>query len=201
MDLEKIKEYYGSLEDYEIENLAKNESAKLEADVIPLLVDEVKRRSLSEEFLEYIQSNEPLSDEEFKELINLVTNLPCPECGKSNGPLVGNYLRTLKSYVIFTVYRKDPVICSEEYMNKALKQALISNACFGWFGAGLLQYPFIIYGSLIDRKKTKELTQKIIPNFILENYAFLRLHKNEPSKIVEYIDNWNTKKPNQASLL
>ena len=30
------------------------------------------------ELLDYIESNEPLSDEECKELINLVTNLTCP---------------------------------------------------------------------------------------------------------------------------
>ena len=196
MDLQKVKEHYSKLEDYEIESLAINESAKLETDVIPILVEEVKKRSLSKECLDWIYaSNKPLGKEEFNELIEFVTNLPCPECGKPNGPLVANYLRTFKSYVIFTAYRKEPVICSEEYMNKALKQALISYASFGWFGLGLLRYPFVIYGSLQDMKRTKEFTEQIIPNFVVENYPFLRINRNEPIKVVEFIDKWNTEKP------
>jgi hypothetical protein len=46
MDLEQIKKNYAEFDDFKIEHLAKNEVGGLNPDVVPILVDEIKRRGL-----------------------------------------------------------------------------------------------------------------------------------------------------------
>ncbi len=69
IDLEQIKQNYSVFEDYKIEHLAKNEAGSLEPEVIPILVDEIKKRNLDVDLIKGIEAQtKELTEKEIQEI-------------------------------------------------------------------------------------------------------------------------------------
>ncbi|MDR0438047.1 MAG: hypothetical protein LBH22_07095 [Bacteroidales bacterium] len=107
MDLEQIKKNYANFDDLKIEHLAKNEVGGLNPDVIAILIDEIKKRGLDINLMNGIEAQtKELTEIEVNELKSKIINLPCPDCGQRSFPLSGSFIRTVKSFIIFTSYKK-----------------------------------------------------------------------------------------------
>ena len=194
IDLEKIKQNYSEFEDYKIEHLAKNEAGGLEPDVIPILINEINKRGLDPDLIQGIEAQtKELTESELNELKSKIASLTCPECGKKNGQLVGSIIRTVKSFIVLTSYKKVTVITCKTCADKKRKNAMISTALLGWWGIpfGLFRTPIALISSLTDKNKAEEISEGIITGFAIENIGEIRTNWEKETELVEFVGHIN----------
>lgn len=194
IDLEKIKQNYSEFDDYKIEHLAKNEAGGLEPDVIPILIDEINKRGLAPELIKGIEAQtKELTDSELNELKSKIANLTCPECGQTYGQLVGSLIRTVKSFILLTSYKKAPVITCKSCADKKRKNAMISTVLLGWWGIpfGLFKTPIALIATLTDKNKSEEISEGIINRFVIDNIGEIRTNWEKDNELVEFIGHVN----------
>jgi hypothetical protein len=194
IDIEQIKKNYADFEDYKIEHLAKNEAAGLEPDVIPILIEEIKKRGLDPDLIKGIEAQtKELTESELTELKSKIANLPCPDCGAKNAPLIGTLIRTVKSFIVLTSYKKVPVITCETCANKRRKNAMISTFLLGWWGIpfGIFRTPIALIQTLIDKNKRVEISDGILTVFAVENIGEIKTNWDKETELVDYVRHVN----------
>ena len=195
IDLNQIKQNYSEFDDYKIEHLAKNEAGGLEPGVIPILIDEINKRGLDPALIKGIEAQtKELTEDELSELKNKIVNLHCPECGQRNTPLIGSVIRTVKSFIVLTSYKKNPVITCKSCADKKRKSAMISTALLGWWGIpfGLFKTPIALISTLTDKKKYEEISDTIVTGFAIENIGEIRTNWDKEDELVEFIGHVNS---------
>ncbi len=194
IDLEQIKENYANFDDFKLEHLAKNEAGSLEPEVIAILTAEIKKRGLDSNLEKGIEAQtKELTKNELNELKSKIGNLTCPECRQKNGQLVGTLIRTVKSFIVLTSYKKVPVITCKSCADKKRKNAMISTALLGWWGIpfGLFRTPIALIATLTDKNKSEEISEGIITGFAIENIGEIRTNWNKEDELVEFIKHVN----------
>jgi hypothetical protein len=196
IDLEQIRRNYSEFDDSKIEHLAKNEAGGLESGVIPILIDEINKRGLDPDLIKGIEAQtKELTESELHELKHKITNLTCPECRQKNGQLVGSLIRTVKSFIILTSYKKIPVITCKSCADKKTKNAMISTALLGWWGIpfGLFRTPIALIATLTDKNKSEEISDGIITGFAIENIGVIRTNWEKEDELVEFVGHVNNR--------
>lgn len=196
LDLQKIKKNYSEFEDYRIEHLAKNEVAGLNPDVIPILIEEIEKRGLNLDLIKGIEAQlSDLTESEVLELKNIIVNLPCPECGLRHNPLIGTIVRTVKSFILFTSYKKIHVISCTSCADKKVRNAMISTAILGWWGIpfGVFRTPMALISTWIDNNKREKISDQVITIFIYENKGELKSNWRKENELVDYIRHVNNR--------
>lgn len=194
IDLEQIKRNYADFEDFKIEHLAKKEAAGLEPDVIPILIDEIKKRGLDPDLIKGIEAQtKELTESELNELKSKIVNLPCPDCGAKNTPLIGTLIRTVKSFIVLTSYKKAPVITCMACADKRRKNAMISTFLLGWWGIpfGIFRTPIALIQTLIDKNKRGEISDGILTVFAVENIGEIKTNWDKETELVDYVRHVN----------
>ncbi|WP_282037323.1 hypothetical protein [Saccharicrinis aurantiacus] len=194
LDLELIKKNYEKFEDYKLEHLAKNEAGSLEPEVIPILMAEIKKRGLDPNLEKGIEAQtKEITESEIIEILDKVSGLKCPECGGKSNPLKGSLIRSVKSFIIFTNYKKTPIISCQECANKKRKSALTSTIILGWWGIpwGIIRTPQTIINYFVDKNKLKEISESILTGFVIENIGEIRTNWESEDELVEFIDHQN----------
>jgi len=194
IDIEQIKKNYANFEDYKIEHLAKNEAAGLEPDVIPILIEEIKKRGLDPNLIKGIEAQtKELTESELTELKSKIANLPCPDCGAKNTPLIGTLIRTVKSFIVLTSYKKVPVITCETCANKRRKNAMITTFLLGWWGIpfGIFRTPIALIQTLIDKNKRVEISDGILTVFAVESIGEIKTNWDKEAELVDFIRHVN----------
>ncbi len=194
IDLEQIKQNYSEFDDYKIEHLAKNEAAGVEPDVIPILINEINKRGLDPDLIKGIEAQtKELTESELDELKSKIANLTCPDCGQKNGQLVGSIIRTVKSFIVLTSYKKVPVITCKSCADKKRKNAMISTALLGWWGIpfGLFRTPIALIATLTDKNKSEEISEDIITGFAIENIGEIRTNWEKEEELIDFIGHVN----------
>ena len=197
MDLEQIKKNYANFDDFKIEYLAKNEADSLDSEVVQILIEEVKKRNLDTNLIRGIEAQtKELTEREINELKSKIVSLPCPVCGQKSSPLVGALIRTVKSYIFFTSYRKDPIIACESCIKKRRKKAMITTALGGWWGFpfGFFYTPTALIAIRNDIKKQEEISEGIITSFAIDNMGELRTNWDKENELTEFIRHANKNK-------
>ena len=195
LDLEQIKKNYADFEDFKIEHLAKNDAGGLEPEVIPILIDEIKKRGLDPDLIKGIEAQtKELSESELIELKGKITNLPCPDCGAKDSPLIGSLIRTVRSIIVLTFYKKTPVITCKTCADKRRKNAMISTFLLGWWGIpfGIFRTPIALIQSLIDKNKRDEISDGIITVFAVENIGEIKTNWDKESELVDFVAHKNS---------
>lgn len=194
IDLEQIKHNYSEFKDYKIEHLAKNEAGGLEPEVIPILIAEINKRGLDPALIKGIEAQiKELTESELHELKSKIVNLTCPECGQKNTPLIGSLIRTVKSFLIITSYKKVPVITCKSCSDEKRKNAMVSTALLGWWGIpfGLFRTPMALIATFTDNNKREEISDEIITLFAIENIGQIRTSWEKDDELVEFIGHVN----------
>ncbi|HBY52454.1 MAG TPA: hypothetical protein DEO70_02150 [Bacteroidales bacterium] len=194
IDLEQIRKNYSEFDDYKIEHLAKNEIGSLDPDVVAILKEEIKKRGLDSNLNKGIEAQaKELTESELKELKSKIKKLACPDCGQSNSPLIGTFIREVKSFIVFTHYKKTPLILCHACADRKRNNAMITTALLGWWGIpwGLFRTPHAIISSLSDSKNREVISDSILTQFALENVGELRTNWDKESVLVDFIRHRN----------
>ena len=190
MDIEQIKKNYENFDDSKIEILAKNEAGSLEPEVIPILVNEIKKRDLDIDLIKGIEAQtKELTEKEIQEIKQKIESLTCPECGQKESKLIGTLIRTVKSFIVFTSYKKTPIISCRICADKKRKDAMITTAFLGWWGIpwGLFRTPQAIIASLTDNKKREQISDEILTVFAIENIGEIKTNWNKENELTDFI--------------
>ncbi len=195
LDLERIKENYANFEDYKLEHLAKNEAGSLEPEVIPILMAEIKKRGLDSNLEKGIEAQtQELTESEVTELKEKVAGLRCPVCGQNSKPLIGTIIRSVKSFLILTNYKKSPIITCQDCADSKRKNALISTIILGWWGIpwGFIRTPQTIINYFLDNGNREAISESILTGFVIENIGEIKTNWNKENELVEFLDHQNS---------
>jgi Lhr-like helicase len=194
MDIEQIKKNYENFDDSKIEILAKNEAGSLEPDVIPILVNEIKKRNLDIDLIKGIEAQtKELTEKKIQEIKLKIESLTCPECGQKESKLIGTLIRTVKSFIVFTSYKKTLIISCRTCADKKRKDAMITTAFLGWWGIpwGLFRTPQAIIASLTDNKKREQISDEILTVFAIENIGEIITNWDKENELTDFIHHRN----------
>ena len=194
IDLEQIKKNYADFDDYKIEHIAKNKINDLEPEVVAILKNEIKKRGLNFNLNKGIeaQTKEP-TKEEIEQIKLKISKLACPECGQTYSPLIGTIIREVKSFVLFTHYKKTPLILCQSCADKKRKKAMISTALLGWWGfpSGLFRTPEALISSLNDNKRKEKISDAVLTNFAISNIGEIKTNWDNRKELIDFIRHKN----------
>jgi hypothetical protein len=192
-DLKDIAEYYSKKSDSELIEIATEKATGLRPGVMEIIENEIIKRNLNLNILEGVKAqNKEYSLEEIKELSQILRSLPCPLCGSKTAKLNGTIMHTAKSFIVFSFFRKEPIIGCPNCLDQKNKEAITSSALLGWWGipAGILKTPFYIYNNLQEKKQNRisEPNQTLL-SFTLENIGQIETYKDDTEKLKKIIKN------------
>ena len=190
-DLKDIAEYYSKKSDSELIEIATEKATGLRPGVMEIIENEIIKRNLNLNILEGVKAqNKEYSLKEITEFSQILRSLPCPLCGSKTAKLNGTIMHTAKSFIVFSFFRKEPIIGCPNCLDQKNKEAITSSALLGWWGipAGILKTPFYIYNNLQEKKQNRisEPNQTLL-NFTLENIGQIETYKDDIEKLKKII--------------
>jgi len=193
-DLKDITEHYSKKSDSDIIHLATQNAAGLRPGVLEIIENEIKKRNLDPNILEGAKAqNKEYSLEEINELSQKLRGLPCPECGSKTAKLNGTIMHTVKSFIFFSSFRKEPIIACPDCLDKKNQESIVSTALLGWWGIpwGILKTPFYIYNNIKEKKKNRVTeSNETLLGFTLQNVGQIETYKDDTEKlklIIKYV--------------
>jgi hypothetical protein len=190
-NLKDIAENYARKTDSELIHIATEKAQGLRPGVLEIIENEIKKRNLNPNILEGAKAqNREYSLEEITELSQKLRSLPCPLCGNKTAKLNGTIMHTAKSFIVFSFFRKEPIIGCPDCLDKKNQESIISTALLGWWGipSGILKTPFYIYNNIKAKKQNRiaEPNETLL-NFTFENIGQIETYKDDSEKLKQII--------------
>ncbi len=195
VDIDQIKERYIGYDDVKIIELAKTGAKALRSEVVPLLVDEIKRRNLGVEIIDWIHAERRvLTDSELDNLKRKIKNCVCQECMR-NRNLKGYQLTTRTGLVVTSHMSSRKLIVCEYCGRRKRKNSTIQSVLLGWISLiGLISYPFLIMEKIKHFYKEEELSDRLIEDLINNNIGTITLGHDTTEVLTELLRKHNTLK-------
>jgi hypothetical protein len=128
---------------------------------------------------------EPIAAKEFtvtdvENYANLLRDLPCPLCHRTDEKLNGTIAYTARSIIVMTITRKKPYIGCPTCLNRKNNFAIATTALLGWWGFpwGLIRTPQYIYLNF----KAKKTIRSPRPNDVLMSLTFQNIKEIDANK-------------------
>ncbi len=184
-------EFYKSMPDNEIIKLASN-SSTLRKEVIPILITELKKRDLYDQYVNWIKNDtNSYEGTEREYLMANIENSICNDCNTET-VLLGFSFELYYSYFIYSrnfSYQK--IICRNCGRKRRLN-SLWRNFCYGWWSKiGLLRTPYLLVSEAIKLFIVANESKKILNEFIDSNTGELRSLKENSITILDLITEFN----------
>ena len=190
-DLRDIAEYYAKKSDSELIQIATENAKGLRPGVLEIIETEITKRNLNPNILEGAKAqNREYTLAEITELSKKIQNLPCPICGNKASKLNGTIMHTAKSFILFSTFRKEPIIGCPDCLDKKNQESINSTALLGWWGIpwGILKTPFYIYNNIKEKKQNRIYEpNRTLLSFTAENIGQIETYKNDEEKLKKII--------------
>jgi len=190
-DLKDIAAIYSKKTDSELIYIATEKAQGLRPGVLEIIDNEIKKRNLNPNILEGAKAqNRVYSLEEIKELSQKLRILPCPLCGNKTAKLNGTVMHTAKSFILFSTFRKEPIIGCPDCLDKKNQDSITSTALLGWWGFpwGILKTPFYIYNNIKEKKYNRiSEPNNTFLRFTLLNIGQIETYKEDAEKLKQII--------------
>jgi len=193
MDIDEIRENYKRFENDRIKRIAKNDARSLKQDSVPVLIEEIKKRGLSNRLIDWVNAERRrLSAEELADLKMKTKKCKCQLC-KKNTDLKGfKFMASTGIIIDHSTYCYKLIVCAK-CGRKKQKSALISTMVFGWWSLyGLLCTPIIIFNTIKAQFQKDVRSEKLIEDFIKSNIGHITLGKETKEVLEELIKRFNT---------
>ena len=195
MNIEDIRKNYRNFEDSKIEELANSQITKLRPEVIPLLIEEIRRRNLSENLIKGIDAQlKVLNPDELIEYCLLIQNQSCPVCNSNTQKLNGILLTEVVSYIFLTRTTKHLKIACSDCLQKFRNNSNSKTALLGWWGFpwGIIK---TIQGLIQNSKMSRNITliepSIILKTYVLENIGIIEPNRNDNIKLKQMLERAN----------
>lgn len=192
IDLHNIKKNYASFDDGKIIRLAKKESKGLRGDVIPILIEEIKKRKLSDHLIQWIKAERRiLSYPELQILKQKVKISTCTICNQ-NTHLEGYKFTTLISFLIGNTSTQFNKIICISCGKKQRRQSAIKTILFGWWSpSGLIFTPILLIKKGISALNTQNQSEELIKLFINDYIGTITLNNDSDEVIQQLLTRYN----------
>lgn len=192
LEVSEIKKNYKRYDDNRIVRIAKNESKGLRDDVIPILIEEIKRRKLGENLIEWINAERRiLSKNELEELKAKIKACICTDCGEKSN-LKGYKIKTIISYLFNASITDRTLIICEDCGSTRKFNSGFWTAIFGWWSIkGLFSTPFILYDKVKSSIFEDQQSEEIIESLIKNNTGAITISKGQKPTIQHLIIAFN----------
>ncbi|MEM1325267.1 MAG: hypothetical protein AAGI23_04895 [Bacteroidota bacterium] len=191
-DVNELRAHYRRFDDDRIKRIAEYESKGLREEVVPILIEEIKKRELGKQLITWIKAERrQLSSQELKALKAKVKECICELC-QQNRQLKGYRFRTLVGMIVGEVdYERILVVC--EKCGKANRRnSAIRTSLFGWWSVrGLLTTPFILIDKLKAQIREEHQSDEIITTFIQENIGLITIGYDDKRVIQKLLKTFN----------
>ena len=198
MDIEDIKKNYRNFQDSKIISLAKSEARTLRPEVVPILIDEIRNRNLSETLISGIEAQLKVpTEDELKEYCSVVQSADCPKCKTKTQKLNAIVLNEVVSFLILTTSSKSIKIACPDCLEKLKNNANFKTATLGWWGFpwGVIR---TIQALINNSKMSKQIAcsgpNDILKSFVFENIGVIETSKNNTVALNNFIERTNFKK-------
>ncbi|MBS1571935.1 MAG: hypothetical protein JST62_06015 [Bacteroidetes bacterium] len=155
-----------------------NESKSLREDAIPILENEIQKRNLDKNLLNWIKLERNFfKGAELQNLKILIRNSECSECGKKFNNIQGFNIHYIS--ILDTSFDSNVIVC-DSCGRKLRKKSYLKSATLGFISLyGILRVPFYFIGELIASFSRKKTSEKIIEEFIFQNTGLIREYGND----------------------
>ena len=193
-DLKDIADYYSKKTDSEIIYIATENARGLRPGVLEIIENEIIKRNLNPNILDGAKAqNRQYTLDEITELSQRIRSLPCPMCGNKTAKLNGTVMHTVKSFIVFSTFRKESIIACPDCLDKKNQESIFSTALLGWWGfpSGFLKTPFYIYYNIKSKKQNRiSEPNEALLGFTLQNIGEIETYKEDAEKlkrIIKYV--------------
>lgn len=193
MNIDEIRENYKRFETDRIKKIAKNDARSLKQDSVPVLIEEIKKRGLSNRLIDWVNAERrKLSAEELADLKRKTKKCKCQLC-KKNADLRGfKFMASTGIVIDHSTYHYKLIVCTN-CGRKKRKTALITTMVFGWWSLyGLVSTPIIIFSTIKAHFQEDIRSEEIIEDFIISNIGHITLGQETEELIEELIRKYNT---------
>lgn len=99
--------------------------------------------------------NKEYSATEISQYAELLRGLPCPICRSSEQKINATIAYLAKSFILFTLSRKEPVVACPSCLDKKNLQAFLCTLLLGWWGIpwGIFKTPVYLFKNLAARSQ------------------------------------------------
>lgn len=189
-NFDEIKQNFSKFEDEKIEHIAKCEVGGLQPEVIDILINEIKSRSLNLNLIKGIKAQtSELTESELNEVIHKISSLICPECRLNNGQLVGSIVRTVNSAEMpLPSFSTFYVISCKSCADKIKKKAFTDTFIYGFWGiCGIFRTPISLIKTLLDNRKSDVISNNLITRFALDNIGEIKTKWDNEEELVDFL--------------
>lgn len=168
---EELAQSYQTFSDAKIIQLAKQESGKLRLEAAEILREEILRRNLDKNLLEWIAlETHFFTASEINLLKEKIKSSKCTRCQVID-EVSGFHLHYLSLFG--TSFNADLIFCKT--CQKSLKKkALIKSLTLGWISTNLFRVPIFIIEKILSVFSKNNENEKIINDFLTKNTGFIR---------------------------
>jgi hypothetical protein len=180
MDIEDIRKNYRNFDDSKIQELAKQDASKLRPDVVLILMEEIRRRNLSENLISGIDAQlKILSPEELLDYCTLIQKQPCPICNGKTQKLNAIILKEVMSVILLSNVTSHLKIGCPQCLKESKSKINLKTALLGlWSTKGI----FYTIKALVQNKRMEKYIRNYEPNEILKSYILENIGVIEPNK-------------------
>ncbi len=192
IDLNDIKKNYAAFNDAKITHLAKKGSKGLRADVVPILIEEVKKRKLSDHLIQWINAERrTLSDSELQILKQKVKNSTCTICNQ-NTHLEGIKYTTIVSFLFgYTLTNHLKIVCSSCGTIEKQHSAITTLFLGWWSPSGFFNTLFALFDKVISVFRGLNKSNELIELYIMNNIGVITLENDSEEIIQQLLNKYN----------
>jgi len=185
IEISEIKKNYKRFDNERIRRIAENDAKGLRDETVPILINEIKRRKLGNQLINWINAERrKLSKSELEELIRKVKESLCESC-KRNRKLKGYEFSTTTGIIIDEIESHYKLIICENCGKKRRRNSAIWTTIFGWWSVrGFISMPFQIIDKLRAIIQEEKQSEEIIKSFIESNIGEITL-ENDSKEIIQ----------------
>jgi len=192
VEVNEIRKNYERFDDTRIRSIAKNDVKGLREEVIPILIEEIKKRNLDDGLIEWINAeSRKLSKSELGTLKRKVKQSICESC-KENRQLKGYEFTTTIGMLIATITSDYKLILCEKCGRERRRASAFWTAILGWFSArGLILTPFALISKIKASIQEDKQSEQIIESFIKTNIGKITIEKDSEEVIQKLLKEFN----------
>ncbi len=191
-EISEIKRNYERFDNHRIKGIARNDARGLRDEVVPILINEIKKRNLGNHLIEWINAERrKLSKYELEELKQKVKGSICENC-KQGRELKGFSFRTMTAILINEFVTDYRLIICEKCGKKKRRKSAIWTTIFGWWSViGFISMPFVLIGKIKASMQEDKQSEQIIESFIEANIGTITIEKDSKEVIQKLLKEFN----------
>ena len=189
-EIQKTKEIYRLESDKSLLNIAEENFGSLRSEIIPVLLEELKKRKIGEDIINKYESTfNILDDHRIMQWIDKITQSKCPDCNQKGHGLVCYTGRNTVSFITRSVYLNRIFISCTYCRSEKLRKLNFETMVLGWWSfSGFFRTIYSITKNLHNNNLSDKKNLENIYRYVILHHEFL---EEDEDNLTEMLDKIN----------